>query len=59
MVFLSSRITCSVLAWCAAAFVGMLQVKLLISTSHANGATWRALVDVLSKVVKHTNPSIV
>ena len=40
--------SCSVLVCSAAAMTGMLQLCLMISASHANGAGYLALVDVIS-----------
>ena len=42
-VFRSSRVLSSVLAWCAAAFAGMLQLWMMISAFHANRASFLPL----------------
>lgn len=40
-------VPCSVPAWCAAASTGMLQLCLMIAASHAHGASFLAIVDVV------------
>ena len=45
--FLSSRFTCSVLAWCAAAFAGMLQLWMMICDSLAHISRFPAHFDVI------------